>query len=245
LRARPRAAFIAATAAELGVADDVVKRDLGRVLFAVEAEVERRIRDAQEPVERVVELEPEERAAALELLQAPDLVDRLVADFARAGVVGEATNCLVGYLAATSRLLERPLAVIVQSTSAAGKSQLMDAVLAFIPPEGVVSFSAMTGQSLYYLGDRDLAHRVLAIAEEEGAERAAYALKLLQSEGELSIASTGKDNNSGAPGHPRVSGGGADVDLLDDHRDRRRRGAVEPLPGAHRRRGPGPDPGHP
>jgi hypothetical protein len=195
--ARPRAAFIAATAAELGVADDVVKRDLGRVLFAVEADVERRIRDAQEPTVTTVELEPEERAAALELLQAPDLVDRLVADFARAGVVGEATNCLVGYLAATSRLLERPLAVIVQSTSAAGKSQLMDAVLAFIPPEGVVSFSAMTGQSLYYLGDRDLAHRVLAIAEEEGAERAAYALKLLQSEGELSIASTGKDNNSG------------------------------------------------
>jgi DNA primase len=41
---------------------------------------------------------------------------------------------------------------------------------------------------------------VLAIAEEEGAERAeraAYALKLLQSEGRLSIASTGKDNASG------------------------------------------------
>ncbi len=55
----------------------------------------------------------------------------------------------------------------------------------------------MTGQSLYYLGEHDLAHKVLAIAEEEGAERASYALKLLQSEGELSIASTGKDNASG------------------------------------------------
>ena len=48
-----------------------------------------------------------------------------------------------------------------------------------------------------YLGEGDLAHKVLAIAEEEGAERAAYALKLLQSEGELSIASTGKDTTSG------------------------------------------------
>jgi hypothetical protein len=37
----------------------------------------------------------------------------------------------------------------------------------------------------------------LAIVEEEGAERASYALKLLQSEGELSIASTGKDPASG------------------------------------------------
>lgn len=33
--------------------------------------------------------------------------------------------------------------------------------------------------------------------EEEGAERASYALKLLQSEGELSIASTGKDPHTG------------------------------------------------
>ena len=27
----------------------------------------------------------------------------------------------------------------------------------------------MTGQALYYLGETDLAHKVLAIAEEEGA----------------------------------------------------------------------------
>jgi len=33
--------------------------------------------------------------------------------------------------------------------------------------------------------------------EEEGAEKAGYALKLLQSEGELTIASTGKDPHSG------------------------------------------------
>ena len=38
---------------------------------------------------------------------------------------------------------------------------------------------------------------MLAIVEEEGAERASYALKLLQSEGELTIASTGKDPQTG------------------------------------------------
>ena len=85
----------------------------------------------------------------------------------------------------------------MQSTSAAGKSALMDAVLAMVPAEERVKFSAMTGQSLYYMGEADLAGKVLAVAEEEGAERASYALKLLQSEGELSIASTGKDTASG------------------------------------------------
>jgi DNA primase len=70
-------------------------------------------------------------------------------------------------------------------------------VLAFVPGEDRVKFSAMTGQSLFYMGESDLAHKVLAVAEEEGAERAAYALKLLSSDGELSIASTGKDTLSG------------------------------------------------
>jgi hypothetical protein len=47
------------------------------------------------------------------------------------------------------------------------------------------------------MGEMDLKHKVLAIVEEEGASRATYALKLLQSEGSLSIASTGKDPVTG------------------------------------------------
>ena len=31
-------------------------------------------------------------------------------------------------------------------------------------------YSAMTGQSLYYMGEMDLKHKLLAIAEEEGRE---------------------------------------------------------------------------
>src|SRR5690554_6886278 len=84
-----------------------------------------------------------------------------------------------------------------QSTSAAGKSALMDAVLDLVPDEDRIHYSAMTGQSLFYLGERDLKHKILAIAEEEGVRQASYALKLLQSQGELTIASTGKDPSSG------------------------------------------------
>jgi hypothetical protein len=66
-----------------------------------------------------------------------------------------------------------------------------------VPEEDRVKYSAMTGQSLFYMGETDLAHKILAIVEEAGAERATYALKLLQSEGELTIASTGKDPATG------------------------------------------------
>ena len=49
----------------------------------------------------------------------------------------------------------------------------MDAVLSFVPEEERVQYSAMTGQSLYYMGEADLQHKILAIAEEEGASNAA------------------------------------------------------------------------
>ncbi|MET1257491.1 hypothetical protein [Aliikangiella maris] len=55
----------------------------------------------------------------------------------------------------------------------------------------------MTGQSLFYMGETNLKNKILAIAEEEGAENASYALKLLQSEGEITIASTGKNATTG------------------------------------------------
>jgi DNA primase len=195
--AHARAVFIAAAAAELGLDQDVVKRDLGKVLLACERLADEAVTAAQASQDEPPPMLAEERAAALALLRDPDLASRIAADFERAGVVGEAVNCLVGYLAAISRKLPRPLAVVVQSTSAAGKSALMDAVLSFVPEEDRVRFSAMTGQSLFYMSETSLAHKVLAVAEEEGAERAAYALKLLSSDGELSIASTGKDTVSG------------------------------------------------
>ena len=195
--ARARGVFARQAGEELGIPEGLLARDLGRVLLACEEYAQEAVRAAQASVEPEVVLSDEERERALGLLKDPGLVERIVADFARVGVVGEQSNCLIGYLAAVSRKLDRPLAVIVQSTSAAGKSALQEAVLAMVPEEERVSFSAMTGQSLFYMGETDLAHKVLALAEEEGSQRAAYALKLLQSEGELRIASTGKEGQTG------------------------------------------------
>ncbi|MGH9884731.1 MAG: DNA primase [bacterium] len=195
--ARQRAVFVKQAAIELGLSEELVKRDLGRLILRLEEQQEERIKQTLEPKIKDVQMTPEERDQALALLRDPRLLERILEDFDACGVVGEETNKLLGYLAAVSRKLEEPLAVIVQSSSSAGKSSLMEAVLALVPEEDRVKYSAMTGQSLFYLGESDLKHKVLAIAEEKGAERATYALKLLQSEGELTIASTGKDPATG------------------------------------------------
>ena len=197
--AKQRAGFVEQAAAELGMTVAVIKTELGQVLLELEGLAAERARQAAAPELSPAEaMAAEEREAALALLHTPDLVDRILADFEACGLVGEATNKLVGYLAAVSRKLAAPLAVLVQSSSAAGKSSLMDAVLAFVPEEERVRYSAITGQALFYMGRGDLKHRILAICEEEGASRAAYALKLLPSDGSLTIASTGKDPETGS-----------------------------------------------
>ncbi|MFZ0007864.1 MAG: hypothetical protein WAK94_06475, partial [Steroidobacteraceae bacterium] len=196
--ARARAAFVEQAAIELAVPEEVVKGDLGKLLLALEAEQEKIITAALAPKAPIVSsIDESARSRAMELLKAPDLIPRILSDFSRCGIVGEGSNALVGYLAAISRKLDRPLALLIQSTSAAGKSLLLDAILRFVPPEDRIVYSAMTGQSLYYMGEMDLKHKLLAIAEEQGASRASYALKLLQSEGELTIASTSKDATTG------------------------------------------------
>jgi DNA primase len=193
---RARNGFMAQAARELNLTEDVIRHDLGKVLRKLEECQEKQIEKTLHPTEKPA-MPAEEQAEALALLKDPHLLDRLLADFTRCGVVGEESNKLIGYLAATSRKLDAPLAVMVQSSSAAGKSSLMEAVLAFMPAEDKVQYSAMTGQSLFYMGAVDLKHKILALAEEAGAARASYALKLLQSEGVLSIASTGKDPETG------------------------------------------------
>lgn len=200
LKDADRRRFIDRAAEETRLDRELIKRDLGKLLLALEQEQEARILGEEGRGQRSEvrdDMTPQERAEALELLTAPDLVNRIQTLFDDCGLVGEQTNRLAAYLACTSRKLNRPLAVIIQSTSAAGKSTLMEAVLAMFPEEERVKYSAMTGQSLYYLGETNLKHKILAIVEEEGAEKASYALKLLQSEGELTIASTGKDAATG------------------------------------------------
>jgi len=196
--AKHRQAFARLAASELELDDAVLQRELGKVLLQCEALQEQQIEDAMTPkLPAEVAMPDDEKTAALALLRNPNLVDQIVLAFEASGLVGEPVNALVGYLAAVSRKLSQPLAIIIQSTSAAGKSALMDAVLDLVPEEDRIHYSAMTGQSLFYLGETDLKHKILGIAEEEGVRQASYALKLLQSQGELTIASTGKDPQSG------------------------------------------------
>ena len=195
--ARQRNLFIKTVALELGIKPEIIKYDVNRILLCLEQLQIQYIEEAINPRKKEVEMSKKEEQEAKAFLMNRNLLGIIIRDFNKVGLVGEDTNALVCYLALTSRLLNDPLAIIIQALSGAGKSALMNTALSFIPEEGVVKYTAMTGQSLFYMGENELVHKILAISEEEGAEKAAYSLKIMQSEKGLSIASTGKDPKTG------------------------------------------------
>lgn len=195
-KARSRNSFIKATATELFTDTDVIKRDIGTMLLQLEQLQHEQIEAATQS-QKPVEVSVNDKRAAMKLLKDPKLIDRILTDFDACGLAGEETNKLVCYLACISRCLKTPLALLIQSGSAAGKTTLMDAALSFVPDEDQIRYSAMTGQSLYYMGETNIKHKILAISEEEGVAQASYALKLLQSDGKLTIAAVGKNSGNG------------------------------------------------
>ena len=189
---RGRMQYAKGASALLGEDAEEVLADLGRILPMAE--------EFTTTVEEGVkgkEMGQEEREEALAFLRDPALLERIEEDFEACGLSGEGANKLTGYLAAVSRKLEEPLAVLIQSRSAAGKSTLQEAILRFVPPEDYVKYTRLTGQALFYADETGLSHKLIAIEEEAGAREAGYSIRNLQSSKVLSIATTEKDQATG------------------------------------------------
>jgi DNA primase len=198
-QARQRAAFTAAAHQVLALPRETFESDLNHLVGKLETIQEERLLSALKVQDTRPIMTPEEEAKALALLREPKLFERILGDFALAGVVGEDANKLMGYLIAVSRKLPKPLSGQIMARSAAGKSSLLGSILDFVPPEDKHVVTAMTGQALYYLPEDGLQHKVLAVVEDEGSEQASYPLKILQSEHELVLAVTVRDPEGGMP----------------------------------------------
>jgi len=146
------------------------------------------------PVQRMTKTEEEE---ALEFLKDASLFNCILSDLETIGVTGEEPNKLMCYIAATSRKLDEPLSILIQSRSAAGKSTLQDAIIMLIPTEDYIKYTRLTGQALFYKEEDSLIHKLLCIEEEHGARDASYSIRNIQSSKYLSIAATGKDPVTG------------------------------------------------
>jgi hypothetical protein len=85
--ARARVSFIKQAAGELGVEEDLIKTDVGRLLLSLEELQAAKVKEAATPSPAVPAVGESEREAALAFLRDPRLLDRIVEDFRRCGVV--------------------------------------------------------------------------------------------------------------------------------------------------------------
>jgi DNA primase len=189
---RSRSLYAKACAVLFSETEEIVTEDMTRLIDM--AESWQPDNEAKQPVQKMTKTEEEE---SLDFLKSPSLFNRILSDFETIGLTGEDANKLMGYIAATSRKLDEPLSVLIQSRSAAGKSTLQDAIVMLIPIEDYIKYTRLTGQALFYKEEDSLVHKLLAIEEEHGARDASYSIRNIQSSKYLSIAATGKDPMTG------------------------------------------------
>ena len=192
--ARAREHYSEAAAKLLGADAAKVTRDL---LLLCDSLEKARLRAKPKEKDDPSAMNPREREEALSLLKDPKLLDRVLADMERLGCVGEREALALGYLATVSRLLDKPLGLMILARSGAGKSTVQDAVCDFVPEESLVKYTRITGQALFYKEEDALVNKVLAIEEETGAESATYAIRNLQSSQTLTIGATRTDPATG------------------------------------------------
>ena len=131
------------------------------------------------------ELAEDEKEKALTYLRDPNLFQNISRDVAVAGeVVGEETNKMMLYLAATSRKFKKPISLVVFGKSSSGKSHVANAIAEFIPEEDSLILSSVSPKGFEYMGDQ-LKHRFILVQEWEGLVEALPTLRTLQSEGKL------------------------------------------------------------
>ena len=194
--AKSRAGFAYRTANRLELPAAKIDDDLNALIPMLETLLAEGKSKADEP-KGPPPMSERERTEALRLLRSKNLLKRLAADLETVGYVGEDRNKQLAYLIATSRKLDKPLSAIIRSESGAGKSYLMECVAELMPEEEVQYFSRLTPQSLYYMGENELVHKLLIVDERDGSEEAEYPIRTLQTRRKLTLAVPMKDASTG------------------------------------------------
>jgi hypothetical protein len=133
------------------------------------------------------------------LLEAPDLLERIGRSMQQRGYAGDVTPPVLGYVAFTSRLLNRPINMSYVAPSDARKNRALDEAKAFMPAEAYYEIDAGSDRALIYT-DEDYQHRVVIFGEadsipDEGA--AASAVRNLAAKNCLAYDVVEKDPRTG------------------------------------------------
>jgi len=155
------------------------------------------INDKSEAKKEEAPLTPEEEKIGLDFLCSPNLVKIIQQDLMSMGAVGEEINLLLLYLAGTSRILPKPISIVIKGTSSGGKSYIVSIAIRLMPPDAVKEYSSISAKALTHMKQEELKNKILIVYERPGAEASDYNIRVIQSEGKIRIATTVKDPETG------------------------------------------------
>lgn len=130
---------------------------------------------------------------AKKLLRSPELLPLYLDAVARVGLVGEERNALVVLITGVSRILDKPLNLIVKGRSSSGKNHLVNCCLRLFPDDAVRELTSSSAAAWNYAAG-DFEHRIVYLQERNEASGAVHPARLLISEGKLVRIVTGFKN---------------------------------------------------
>jgi hypothetical protein len=190
---RQRRAFITQARKLVRLDQGFIYQDLLRITDDLE---DRQAKIILEKKDKDTEITSREKEEALGLLKSDDIGKVIIDDFHRLGIVGEETNILLGYLAVTSRKLDKPLSVLLYGNPLYGRDNFKDTLLDMIPEEDIERFTKLSPQVLFYRDEMSLKNKVLVIDDESSLKDLDYILVSLQTRG-LSYSVTHKSPETG------------------------------------------------
>lgn len=152
----------------------------------------------QDAVEQAQHEEDQKLCATL--ARTPDILATVAESTVQSGFVGETSTLKILYLAVTSRVLARPISVVVKGPSSAGKSAVVDRALSYFPKDAYHCVSSMSERAMAY-SEEPLVHRMLVVYEAAGmkGEMASYLIRSLLSEGRIRYETVEKTADSMRP----------------------------------------------
>ncbi len=112
---RHRQTFISQARKVLHIDIADLNTDLNFIVEQLEDIQAKKLQEKNTKTDQKKTMTEQEKFQAEEFLKSPDLIEEIIADFKTCGYVGEESNVLLGYLAAISRKLSFPLAILIVS----------------------------------------------------------------------------------------------------------------------------------
>lgn len=110
------------------------------------------------------------------------ILNELLGEIPKLGLVGEWHNAAISYLVMTSRNLERPLSLVVKGQQSSGKSNLIDTVARFFPTGDTNASTTLSNTAIAY-DESSYEHKIVIVHELAGMGEYLVFLRELMSRG--------------------------------------------------------------